>query len=152
MEDRFTIRRCLIEEAKEGWVWIPRKILNTEGNLIRITNPKTGKSIVIVQREIEKSYENRYNKRVTVNYRVSLKDSFLVLSGHYREKLGIKVNQTYSLKISSCNHFDRLTYLYQHPHEVVVNTYIIAVVSILLSVAPYICKVICWFCNIKCDC
>jgi hypothetical protein len=87
---------ALHEESREGWVWastIPKPGVPH----VRLRNFITGKTIICEQREIDSNFRQRYNQPP----RTGLPESgnVLVISEHYRKKLGLDRDITGSVNL-----------------------------------------------------
>ena len=98
---------ALHEEAKEGWVWLP-KLEGFCGRFVKIKNMENCKSIVCVRREIDDNfiifYEHRSEylkkrQKITKEYLRPDKSKSIVISEHYRRKLDISTMQTVKFEI-----------------------------------------------------
>jgi len=86
MKKEFTIYASLHEESKEGWVWIP-PLENIESEIIKITNPKVGRSIICEKRILDENHIKYYNKRPSTK-NINNRQECIITNDYYRNKLG----------------------------------------------------------------
>ena len=84
----YKIWAALAEEENEGWVWFTEPALEPR-TLVKIHNPKNGRTIFCQSRHIETNFLTRYNEK---NHTLKINDGepakALVISAWYRDALG----------------------------------------------------------------
>jgi hypothetical protein len=81
----YIIRAALREEMNDGWVWLDGFPSRT---VIEIKNLNTGCSVICQARKLDDNYIEHYNSDQG-RLRIGMGDNIIVMSGWYREALGI---------------------------------------------------------------
>ena len=140
---------ALHEEAKEGWVWLP-KLEGFCGRFVKIKNMENCKSIVCVRREIDDNfiifYEHRSEylkkrQKITKEYLRPDKSKSIVISEHYRRKLDISTMQTVKFEIEDILGWRSLVCFLKatcdHPNEFVKISIMLGILSLELSIMQF---------------
>ena len=83
---------ALHDETKEGWVWVyPQIGRQAPSTHIRISNPKSRRSVVCEQRVIDKNFISHYNEANAGSRFLPRDQKVIVASWHYRQRLDMEV-------------------------------------------------------------
>jgi len=92
----------LHEESREPWIWIPNNICGVKsGNVVRVLYTSNQKKIWCICRTLDNDFVQKYNEHDRTYNIKNENDSVVVMSKHYRDKLGIqKTRDDYKFRIS----------------------------------------------------
>lgn len=82
---KYIIRASLREEASTGWVWLDGY---ASRSIVKITNPKTDRSITCEVRKFDDNFLKHYNSSPRCHVSPELQQSVVVMSEWYRDALG----------------------------------------------------------------
>lgn len=86
---KYRIYPALYSEIRMGIVWTTSSEIET--NLIKIKNPKNGKSIIVAHRSIEDNYRKIYNSSDNTNRLNSfINSNQIIIDEYYRKKIFLK--------------------------------------------------------------
>lgn len=127
----FYIEHSLMEESREAWVWLPKKIsgINDSISLIEIFNPINGRKIIVNKRTIDSNYLRKRHLKE--------RDSVIYINEHYRNILQIEVKIEVNLNINPVKWFHllkRTYYFYDHPNDSVRISFWLATISIIIGI------------------
>jgi hypothetical protein len=86
----------LHEESKEGWIWVS-SLQDAAVPHILLRNPSNGRRVVCEQRLIDGNFRLVYNQPPRTPLPES--DNVVVVSGYYRERLGLPTSVAYPLDL-----------------------------------------------------
>ena len=90
------------EDIAQGIVWLPR-----DGRparcIVKITNPRSGKSIFVERLEFDENFRKRYNQRGLPRSIEHVDSAAIVINQWYRSTLCIETNHKYPLGIHTPN-------------------------------------------------
>lgn len=137
---KYRIYPSLYSEIRMGIVWTTSSEI--EANLIKIKNPKNGKSIIVAHRSIEDNYRKIYNSSDNTNRLNSfINSNQIIIDEYYRKKINISKNSDVELLITpvkSSQLWSNLSYLKNHPNEVIKITYWFTFLTFLFTLFTYI--------------
>ena len=107
------------EDIAQGIVWLPR-----DGRparcIVKITNPRSGKSIFVERLEFDENFRKRYNQRRLPRSIEHVDSAAIVINQWYRSTLCIETNHKYPLGIHTPNRWwGNLRAILQHPQVAV---------------------------------
>lgn len=137
---KYRIYPALNSEIRMGIVWTTSSEIET--NLIKITNPTNGKSIIVAHRSIDKNYRKIYDSSDYTNRLDSvINPNQIIIDEYYRKKINISKNSDVELLITpvkSSQLWSNLSYLKNHPNEVIKITYWFTFLTFLFTLFTYI--------------
>ncbi len=137
---KYRIYPALYSEIRMGIVWTTSSEIET--NLIKITNPKNGKSIIVAHRSIDDNYRKIYDNSDYTNRLDSvINPNQIIIDEYYRKKINISKNSDVELLITpvkSSQLWSNLSYLKNHPNEVIKITYWFTFLTFLFTLFTYI--------------
>ena len=137
---KYRIYPALNSEIRMGIVWTTSSEIET--NLIKITNPKNGKSIIVAHRSIDDNYRKIYDNSDYTNRLDSvINPNQIIIDEYYRKKINISKNSDVELLITPVKLsqlWSNLSYLKNHPNEVIKITYWFTFLTFLFTLFTYI--------------
>ncbi|MGD0785071.1 MAG: hypothetical protein ABR969_04590 [Sedimentisphaerales bacterium] len=126
----------LHEESREPWIWVPNNIGVKSGNVVRVLCTSTQKKIWCICRILDNNFVREYNRNDTFGIK-NENDSVVVISKHYRDKLGIQnTGNKYEFKISrSLPIWGTVRTILDHPDPCYRFLFWLAVISITITIA-----------------
>lgn len=134
----YKIYPTLHSEIRKGTVW---SFYETDSNLIKIKNLKNKKSIVVAHRKIENNFIKIYKQSIFTNKSEISNENVFIIDEYYRNKLGVSKYDEVELKIKPVKSFVfwyKLSYLKNHPDEVVNITFWFALLTFVFTLFSYI--------------
>lgn len=134
---KYKIYPALHSEIRKGNVW---STFQTDSYLVKIKNLENNKSIVVAHRFIEDNFKNIYQKHINNNNKLE-GNSIIVIDEYYRKKLNIFTRTDFDLEIKPVKRFSirgNLSYLKNHPDEVVKITFWFAFLTFVFSLFSYV--------------
>jgi len=133
---------ALHEEANEGWVWIPKGIVPSGSNLICLKNTQNGRKVYCSCRTIDENFQEYYNDENRRTHKISKNDNPIVISGYYRNKLGLESNYEYELDITSTrNPINWIRALVNHPNNAIQLATWLAIISIFIGIVSVVLSI-----------
>lgn len=135
---------ALSSETLDSWVWSNNSSIGNRNKLIKIVNPKTGNSIIVFKRNIDKNFEMYYNDKSknTENIKFDEKINYLIINEYYRNKLDLYTKEAFDLEIVEPHFFESIVnFQWTHPNPAVQQTNRITLLSILLAILSIILTV-----------
>lgn len=137
---KYRIYPALYSEIRMGTVWTSSNEIDT--NLIKIKNPANGKSIIVAHRFIDANYRKIYDNSVyTKRLDSVINPNQSIIDEYYRKKINISKNSDVELLIKSVKSsqlWSKLSYLKNHPNEVIKITYWFTFLTFLFTLFSYI--------------
>ena len=137
---KYRIYPALYSEIRMGTVWTTSSEIET--NLIKIKNPANGKSIIAAHRFIDANYRKIYDNSVyTKRLNSVINPNQIIIDEYYRKKINISKNSDVELLITSVKSsqlWSKLSYLKNHPNEVIKITYSFTFLTFLFTMFTYI--------------
>lgn len=134
----YRIFPALHEEAKEGWIWLPRNP-DISAAFVHVCNTRENCSIVCERRTIDENFRDIYNSD---KRRLKLPESgaFIVMNAWYREQLKILDSKAeIPLQISNATGWWASYRAFRlHPSPAIRVTVLLAVISLVLGIAGFV--------------
>lgn len=139
--NKYLIKAALSEEALESWVWSNDSSITSRGFII-IENTANGNKIKTFKRTIDDNYINLYNKADTNKINSQSQDSILIINEYLRNRLLIKQNESFELKITAAGFWDKLFFIHlDHPNPTVQSANRATIVSCILAIVALVLTV-----------
>lgn len=130
----------LYSEIRMGIVWTTSSEIET--NLIKIKNPKNGKSIIVAHRCIDDNYIKIYNSSYNTNRLKGFNNSNeIIIDEYYRKKINVSKNSDVELLIipvKPSQLWSNLSYLQNHPNEIIKITFWFTFLTFLFTLFSYV--------------
>jgi hypothetical protein len=122
----------LRDDAHQGWVWLQKPDLPAR-SIVKITNPKSGRTVYCESLQIESNFLEEYNQKPRVP--ITDPSSSIVLNGWYRAFLGgIATQSEYDLSVKLANGpWGKFRACTHHPQAVVRVAAWLGLLSIVLG-------------------
>ncbi len=135
---KYKIYPTLHSEIRKGTVWSFFKI---NSNLIKIKNVENNKSIIVAHRKIENNFIKIYSQSDFTNPLEISNKNVIIIDEYYRNKLSVSKYDEIELEIKHVKSFQfwcKLSYLKNHPDEVVNITFWFAFLTFIFTIFSYI--------------
>ena len=137
--NKYLIKAALSQDALESWVWSNDTNITSRGFII-IENTSSNKKIKTFKRTIDENFINLYNKADTK--KISSQDHIIIMNEYLRDRLGVKQNECFDLRIKSAGFLDKLFFIHlDHPNPTVqyanratIASCILAIIALVLTV------------------
>lgn len=137
--NKYLIKAALTQDALESWVWSNDSNITSRGFII-IENTSNNKKIKTFKRTIDENFINLYNKADTK--KIDSQDHIIIMNEYLRNRLNVKQNESFDLRIKSASLLDRLFFIHlDHPNPTVqyanratIASCILAIIALVLTV------------------